>query len=160
MCLPAAIAIPIAIAAATTAVSVVGQIQAANHANAQMKAQLAVEDKQINQAAAQEIDNRLRQARREMGRIMVAAGESGLSLDSGSVKALEEDAGMQASLANEQSLANRESRLDAAAAQANSQAVSKPTLLGAGLQIVLSGASAAANAGAFKGSGSTPGSVH
>jgi hypothetical protein len=51
---------------------------------------------------------------------------------------------MQATLANETSLANRESRKDAALAEANSNMVSKPTLLGAGLQIALAGANAAA----------------
>lgn len=155
MCLPAAIAIPLAIATAATTVSVVGQIQSANAANASIKQQYKAEAKQIDQSATADIDARLRQARREMGRIMVAAGESGLSTESGSVQALIEDAGMQASLANEQTLANRESRKQAAAADANAKMVTKPTLLGAGLQIALSGASAAVGAGAFKGSGST-----
>jgi cell division protein FtsL len=148
MCDPLTIGIGLAVA--TTAVSVVGQIQQANQANAAIKAQLKVEDKQIDQKATQEIDNRLREARRDMGRIMVAAGESGLSLESGSVKALEEDAAMQASLDNEQSLANRESRKEAARADANSKMVSKPTVLGAGLQIAAAGLSAAQSGGAFK----------
>jgi hypothetical protein len=134
--------IPIALAAAGTAVSVVGQIQSANAANASIKAQEKVQEKQIDQQTGQEITDRLRQARRDMGRIMVAAGESGLSLDSGAVKALENDAAMQASLANETSLANRESRKEAARSEANAQMQSKPTLLGAGLQIAISGASA------------------
>lgn len=155
MCLPAAIAIPVAIAAAGTAISVVGQIQSANAANAQIKAQEKLQEKQIDQQTSQEITDRLRQARRDMGRIMVAAGESGLSLESGSVKALENDAAMQASLADETSLANRESRKEAARTAANAEMVSKPTLLGAGIQIALSGAGAAVSAGAFKG-----GSVH
>lgn len=154
MCIPAAIAIPIAIASAATAVSVVGQIQSANRANAQIKAQYAAKAKQIDQQATGQIDDRLRQARREMGRIMVASGEAGLSTESGSVRALIEDAGMQASLADERSLANRESAKDAARADANAAMVAKPTLLGAGLQIAVSGFSAAADAGAFKGSSS------
>jgi hypothetical protein len=152
MCLPAAIAIPIALAAATTAVGVIGQIQSANAANAAIKQQYKAAAKEVDQKTSQEITDRLRQARREMGRILVAAGESGLSLESGAVKALESDAAMQASLANETSLANRESRKEALRADADSKMVSKPTLLGAGLQIALSGAAAAANAGAFKGS--------
>jgi hypothetical protein len=151
MCLPAAIAIPVVLATAATAVSVVGQIQSANAANKAIKQQLKAKDKEIDQAAAHEINERLREARREQGRIMVAAGEAGLSTSSGSVEALLEDAAMQASLANQTSLANRESRRDAARAEANANMVSKPTLLGAGLQIAISGASAAANAGAFKG---------
>jgi hypothetical protein len=153
MCLPVALAIPIALAVATTAVGVVGQIQSANNANAAIKAQLKTKDHEIDQAATQEINDRLREARREQGRIMVAAGESGLSTTSGSVEALLTDAEMQATLANETSLANRESRRDAALAEANTNMVSKPTALGAGLQIALAGANAAAGAGAFKGKG-------
>ena len=151
MCLPLALAIPVALAVGSTAVGVIGQIHTANAANASIKAQLKTKNHEIDQAATQEVNDRLRQARREMGRIMVAAGESGLSLESGSVKSLEEDAAMQASLSNETSLANRESRKEAATAEANSKIVSKPTALGAGIQIALAGASAATKAGAFKG---------
>jgi hypothetical protein len=150
MCLPAAILIPVALAAATTAASVVGQIQSANAANAQVKAQLAVKNKQIDQAATAEINERLRKMRVEESRIQVAAGESGLSLESGAVKALQADAEMQAGLSNETSLANRESRKEAARQEANANMTSKPTLLGAGLQIALAGASAAQKGGAFK----------
>lgn len=155
MCIPAAIAIPVALAAAGTAVSVIGQISAANATNAAIKAQEKTQEHQIDEQTGQEITDRLRQARRDMGRIMVAAGESGLSLDSGAVKALENDAAMQASLSNETSLANRESRKEAARDQANAEMVSKPTLLGAGIQIALAGGSAAIKAGALK-----PGGVH
>ena len=151
MCLPLALAIPVALAAAGTAAGVIGQIQTANAENAAIKASYNTQAKQIDNQATQAIDDRLRQARRDMGRIMVAAGESGLSLDSGSVKALESDAAMQASLDNETSIANRESRKEAARADANSKMVTKPTLLGAGLQIGLSAASAAASHGAFSG---------
>lgn len=151
MCLPVVPLIAIGLAVATTAVGVVGQIQSANNANAAVKAQLTAKDHQIDQAAAQEINDRLRQARREQGRIIVAAGESGLSTSSGSVDALLTDAEMQASLSNEASLANRESRREAARTEANAAMTSKPTALGAGLQIALAGANAAASSGAFKG---------
>jgi hypothetical protein len=151
MCDPVTIAVGIAVA--TTAVSVVGQIQSANAENKAIKQSLKAKDKEIDQAAAQEINDRLREARREQGRIMVAAGESGLSTSSGSVEALLTDAEMQATLSNQTSLANRESRRDAARAEANANMVTKPTALGAGLQIALSGASAAQGAGAFKGKG-------
>lgn len=149
MCDPVSIAIGLAVV--TTATSVVGEIQSANAANASIKAQFKQQAKQIDQQASQEVSDRLREARRDMGRIAVAAGESGLSLDSGAVKALQSDAAMQASLANETSLANRESRKEAARLDANSKMVSKPTALGAGIQIALSGANAAQGAGAFKG---------
>lgn len=154
MCLPLVPLIAIGAAVATTAVSVVGQIQSANAANKAIKAQLAAKDHEIDLAASHEINDRLRQARREQGRILVAAGESGLSLESGSVNALLEDAQMQATLSNETSLANRESRRQAARAEANAALVAKPTVLGAGLQIGLAGLNAAASHGAFGGSGS------
>ncbi len=150
MCLPAAIAIPIALAAATTAVSVVGQIQSANNEAARIKAEAKVKKTEVDQQTTAAINERLRQARREQGRIMVAAGESGLNTSSPVIENLLSDASMQASLANEESLANRASRRQAITAEANAAMPTKPTLLGAGLQIALSGASAAAGAGAFK----------
>ena len=150
MCLPAAVLIPIAIAAAATAVSVVGQIQSANNETARIQAQHDAKQKEIDQKAAAEISARLREARREQGRIMVAAGESGLNTASPVVQGLLTDASMQATLSNQESLANRASRKRATTAEANALVPSRPTLLGAGLQIALSGAGAAANAGAFK----------
>ena len=148
MCDPLTIGIGLAVA--TTAVSTIGQIQSANAANAAIKQQYAAKTKQIDQAASDEINQRLRQMRRDEARIQVAAGESGLSLGSGSVQALMSDAEMQAGLSNATSLANRESRKEAARADANAAMVSKPTALGAGLQIALSGLNAAQQGGAFK----------
>jgi len=150
MCLPAAIAIPVALATATAAVSVVGQIQSANAQAKAIRAQHDAKQKEVDQAASAEINARLRQARREQGRIMVAAGESGLNTSSPVIEGLLADSAMQATLSNQQSLANRESRKRATTAEANALMPSKPTLLGAGLQIALSGASAAQGAGAFK----------
>lgn len=151
MCLPAAILIPVALAAATTAVSVVGQVQAANAANAGIKEAYAHKQAQINEQAADQINARLREMRRNEARIQVAAGGAGLSLESGSIRALQTDAEMQAGLANENSMANRESSSIAARDEANNAMAPKPTLLGAGLQIGLSGLNAAVGAGAFKG---------
>lgn len=148
MCDP--ITIGIGIAVATTAVNVVGQIQSANAQNSALKEQYRAKAKEVDQAASAEINERLRQARREQGRIMVAAGESGVNTASPVIQGLLTDSAMQATLANEQSLANRESRREAARTEANALMTSKPTVLGAGLQIALSGASAAQSAGAFK----------
>lgn len=153
MCLPAAILIPVALAAATTAVSVVGQVQAANAANAGIKEAYAHKQAQINEQAADQINSRLREMRRNEARIQTAAGMSGLSLESGSIRALQSDAEMQAGLSNENSMANRESSSIAARDEANNAMAPKPTLLGAGLQIGLSGLNAAVGAGGFKGSG-------
>lgn len=129
-----------AVAAASTAVNVVGTIQSAkaqtkaiNHAN-------DVKQAEIDKAATAEINDRLRAARREQGRIMVAAGQSGLSLESGGVESLLLDSAMQAELSNDRSLANKESRKLATAAEAQSLIPSRPTALGAGLQIGMSAA--------------------
>lgn len=149
MCDP--VSITIGLAVATTAASTVSQIQSANATNKAIAKQQKVQSKQIDAAATQEIDNRLRQARRDQARIMVAAGESGLSLESGAVQALAQDAAAQATLDNQTSLANRESRQQQSIADANAQMVSKPTALGAGLQIALAGANAAQQTGKFKG---------
>lgn len=149
MCDP--ISIGIGLAVATTAVSVGAQIQSANKANARIQAQYEAKSHEIDQATSQEINDRLREARREQGRIMVAAGESGLNTGSPLVTGLLNDASMQATLANQTSLANRESRKRSTLAEANAAMVTKPTVLGAGLQIALAGANAAQSAGAFKG---------
>lgn len=150
MCIPAAVAIPLAIATATTAVSVVGQISSANKAAASIQAQHDAKQDEIDDATAARINERLRQARREQGRIMVAAGESGINTASPVIQGLLTDASMQATLSNQNSLANREARKRAVTAEANAMMPTKPTLLGAGLQIALSGASEAQRAGAFK----------
>ena len=149
MCDPISIGIGVAVAA--SAVSVVGQIQSANAANASIRAQAKTKKKEIDEAATQQINDRLREARREQGRIMVAAGESGLNTSSPVVMGLLQDAEMQAELANQTTLANRESRKQATTAEADALMQSKPTVLGAGLQIALAGANAAQQAGAFKG---------
>ncbi|MCR5870677.1 MULTISPECIES: hypothetical protein [unclassified Sphingomonas] len=103
-------------------------------------------EKEIDRAATAEINDRLREARREQGRIMVAAGEAGLNLESGGIEALLIDSAQQAGLSNSRSLANRESRKDAARTEAQARMSSRPTALGAGLQIALSGGSAYAGA--------------
>lgn len=129
-------------AVAATATSVIGQVQTANAQAKAINKQLAVKSEEIDDSATAEVNDRLREARREQGRIMVAAGESGLSLESGAVETLLRDSATQAALSNSRSLANRESRRDAADAEAQRAMPSKPTTLGAGLQIGLSAANA------------------
>jgi len=150
MCAPAIPLIGMGVAAATTAVGVVGQIQAANAQAKAINAQLAARDKEIDQKASAEINDRRREARRQQGRILVAAGESGLSLASGNIEGLLVDNAMSATLSNERTLSNRDSEREAAKAEAQAAMPSKPTVLGAGLQIGLSGLGAFTNAGGFK----------
>lgn len=128
----------------------VGQINSANKASARLQAQHDAKQKELDQATSQEINDRLRQARREQGRIMVAAGESGINTASPVIQGLLTDSAMQATLSNQTSLANREARSRSITAEANAMMPSKPTVLGAGLQIGLSAANAAQKAGAFK----------
>lgn len=142
MCLPATPLILGLAAAGTAAVSTIAQIQSAKATNKAIRAQHDARQEEIDDAAAAQINERLRQARREQGRIMVAAGESGINTSSPVIDALMLDAQQQAGLANQNTMANRESRKKATTAEANAAMVSKPTLLGAGLQIGLAGANA------------------
>jgi hypothetical protein len=141
MCVPQA-ALAIGAAVVSQAVSTFATVQSAKSQTKAIKHQLAVRQTEIDHAATAEMNDRLRAARREQGRIAVAAGESGLSLSSPSVEALILDSDMQAELSNDRSLANRESRRAAAGAEAQAAIPSRPSMLGAGLQI----ASAAARA--------------
>lgn len=134
------------IAGATTAVTTIAQNQAAAATNKALMAQNELRKKQIDQQTTAEINARLRQMRREQSQIEVAAGESGLSLQSGSIETLLMNSATQAGLANETSLANRESRRAASDAETNANLQSSTTLLGAGLKIGLSAAGAGISA--------------
>lgn len=147
MCDPVTLTV---IAVASAASSVIGQVQSANAANKAINAQNLSRQKEIDRSTSAEINDRLREARREQGRIAVAAGEAGLQLESGSVEGLLFDSAQQAELSNDRSLANRESRKAAANAEAQAHMTSKPTVLGAGLQIGLAGGSAYGRADAAK----------
>lgn len=128
----------VAIAAAGTGVETIAQNQIASQQARAINSQLATRRKEIDRAATAEMNNRLREMRREQSRIMVAAGEAGLSLSSGGVENLLLDSVMQAELANDASIANRESRRAAADADAQAAMPAKTTVLGAGLKIGLS----------------------
>lgn len=137
MCLPALPA-AILLAAGTTAVGVIQSNQAASAYNKNLNRQNALRKEEIDKASTAEINERLRAMRREQSRVMVAAGEAGLSLQSGGIEGLLLDSAMQAELAQDRSLANRESRRTASDAQSQSQMQAKTTALGAGLKIGLS----------------------
>lgn len=139
MCDPISLAV---VAVAATATSVIGQVQGAKAQTKAIQQSLNVKSAQIDDASTAEINDRLREARREQGRITVAAGESGLNLNSGGIETLLMDSATQAGLSNDRSLANRESRRTAADAEAQSMVPSRPTALGAGLQIAFAGANA------------------
>jgi hypothetical protein len=138
-----------AVAVTTTAVGVVQQIQTAKAQNAAIQNAYAVQTEQIRQNETSDINDRLRAARKEQGRIKVAAGEAGLQL-SGSVAGLLRDSTMQTALYDERIRANADNRVAGAGAEATSQfsQVQEPTALGAGLQIA-----GAAVKGYYTGSG-------
>lgn len=150
MCDPLSMA---AIAVVGTGAQVIAQNQAASAANKALDAQNKVRKEEIDKAATAEINDRLREARREQGRILVAASQAGLSLSSGGIESLLLDSTMQAKLANDRSLANRESRKKASDAETQANYRSSSTLLGAGLQIASAGASAFAGAKAAQNKG-------
>lgn len=142
---------PITAAVVVGVTSVIGTgatlIQQASVASAQRQAinqQAEVVSEENRKAASAEIFDRMRAARREQGRIRVAAGEAGLGLSSGSVGQLLMDSAMQSELSTQRSLANRESRDAANSAEAASMLsrVQGPTLASAGIQIASSAAGA------------------
>ncbi|WP_264588583.1 hypothetical protein [Sphingobium sp. B2D3A] len=145
MCAPLAPAIVAGVVSVVgTAATVIGQINTAKAQTAAINQQLEQVQDENRLAASAEMFDRMRAARREQARIRVAAGEAGLGLNSGSVGQLLIDSAMQSDLANQRSIANRESRDAAAVAEATSQMsyVQKPTALGAGLQIASAASSA------------------
>lgn len=145
MCDPitAAVVVGVTSVVGTTA-NVIAQTKAANRQADAINAQLEQVQQANREAASAEMFDRQRAARREQARIRVAAGEAGLGLNSGSIGQMLMDSAMQADLAHQRSIANRESRDLAAQSEAESMMsqVQKPTLLGAGLQIGSAAASA------------------
>lgn len=124
----------------TTAAQVVGEVKAAKRQEAAIRDQLVMVEEEVNDKAAGEINDRLRESRREQARIKVAAGEAGLKLG-GSIDLLLQDSLMQSGLSNERTLGNRGRELRAARNEANSMLsrVERPTLLGAGIRLTTAG---------------------
>lgn len=91
----------------------------------------AASDEATREASAEMFDN-MRAARREAGKTRAAAGEAGLSLESGSVEDLLMDSAMQSELKNDRTLANLESRNKQInnELQAKASQLSMPTTLG------------------------------
>lgn len=139
MCEPVTIMTTLAIA--TTAASIVSEVQSAKAQEKAIRAQLEQTNTEINQKASAEVNDRQRAARREQARIKVAAGEAGLQLG-GSIDQLLSDSLMQAGLSHERTSQNRENELLSANAEANSMLsrVERPTILGAGLRLASAGA--------------------
>jgi len=133
----------VTLAVVGTATSTISEIQSAKQQTKAINNQLAVQQGEIRTAEIAEINDRQRDARREQSRIKVAAGQAGLNIG-GSVQALLNDSAMQNSLARERIRTNTDIQQNAALADANGMHArnTRPTLLGAGLKIGLSGANA------------------
>lgn len=157
MCDPVTAAVVVGVTmVATTGASIIAQNKAAKAQTKAIKAQLGVSQEEARAEATSEMFDQMRAARREAGRTRAAAGEAGLSLDSGSVEALLMDSAMQSEFKNDRTLANLESRSNANVAEANSMLsrVQKDNWLTGGLKLAAAGASAyagVANASAAKG---------
>lgn len=124
-------------AIASEAVSIVSEIKAAEAQKKAIKNEAKVAREETREEATGELFDSMRAARREAGRTRAAAGEAGLSLDSGSVEALLMDSAMQSEFKNDRTLANMESRHKANTSEANSMLsrIQKPNALTAGLRL-------------------------
>lgn len=130
-------------AVATTAVSLVGQQQAADAQRSAIDSQLQQNYTNIAKQQQSQENDQLRASRREESRIKVAAGEAGLSLGSQSIEMMLLDNQMQTGLNSERIGLNTDIQRQNAQAEANHSLSQTATAnaLGAGLQLGLSGAS-------------------
>jgi hypothetical protein len=126
----------VVLSVASSGASIVSQMRAAKAQNAAITQTLERTETDTRGQATAQVNERLRESRREQGRIKVAAGEAGLQL-TGSVQSLLNDSVMQTTLANERTVGNARRNLEGARAEANSaySRVESPSALGAGLQL-------------------------
>jgi hypothetical protein len=136
MCLPLAPVLAV-VGAVTSAVSVISEIKAANYQNKAISDQLQNSYHQIADQQAAENNDRSRAARKEQGRIAVAAGEAGLQLSSGSIEGLLMDSTMQRQLSSERTGLNADNMRQQARDEANKyySQVQQPSVVGAGLRV-------------------------
>jgi hypothetical protein len=132
-----------ALAVASTAVSVISEVQSAQAQNKAIGAELRQGYQQVAEQQASQMNDRAREARKEHGRMMVAAGEAGLQLSSGSVEAMLLDSEMQKQLADANIRTNAEHQDQNLTGEANRMysQVQQPSIIGAGLRLVSSGVS-------------------
>ncbi|MBF7012542.1 hypothetical protein QUC32_23115 [Novosphingobium resinovorum] len=145
MCDPVTAAIVVGVTAvASTGYSIYAQAKSAKAQTKALREQESAAREETRRESSAEIFDSMRQSRREQGQLRAQAGEAGLSLTSGSVEALLMDSAMQGELREQRTLANAESRNRSNQAEAASIAsrISKPSVLGAGLQLGASAASA------------------
>lgn len=138
MCDPVTLAV---VSVVSTAATIATEISGAQAQNKAIGEELQQQNKQADTQEVAALNDRAREARKEQGRMAVAAGEAGLQLDSGSVESMLLNSAMQQKQANEAIATNRDNQVEANTAEANRyySAVQQPSVIGAGLRLVGSG---------------------
>jgi hypothetical protein len=140
------------LAVATTAAGTITQIQSAKAQEKAIRSQMEAAANENRQIASAELFDQARAARVEQGRVLAAAGEAGLNVTGGSLQTLLTDIAMQKTLQGDRTIANMESRHAQNVAEGESMLsqTTRPTALGAGLQIASAGVSAYSSASSLK----------
>lgn len=149
MCLPALPLAALAIGAATTAVSVVGQIQSSKAAAASINANSAIQAEQIADRASAEMFDRSVESFERIGQQRVTGASRGVNDASRSFSMMTQQIQFNREFDDTRTMTNTRNAQKARESQTKSQLAqqTRPSLLGAGLQIALSGASAYSKAG-------------
>lgn len=149
MCNPALLAV--GLAAGTSAVSVVGQIQQSKAMAKAINAQSEQRADEIRDQASAEMFDRSVQTFERLGMQRVAGASRGLNDASRSLSMANDAILFDFDFDNTRTMLNAENAQKARLADTRSQLAraARPTLLGAGLQIIGSGVKAANDAGMF-----------
>lgn len=149
MCNPLAIGIGLAVASTTA--SVVGQIQQSKAMAKAINAQSEQQADEIRDRATAETFDRTVQTFERIGQQRVAGAERGLNDASRTMQLTTDAILFDHNFDNARTMLNAENAQKARVAETNSQLAraSRPTLLGAGLQIAAAGLKAANDGGAF-----------
>lgn len=149
MCDP--ISIGVALAVTTTAVSTVGQIQQSKAMAKAVNAQSEQRAEEIRDQASAEMFDRSVQTFERIGMQRVAGASRGLNDASRSLQMANDAILFDYDFDNTRTMSNAETAQKARLTDTRSQLAraTRPTLLGAGLQIAAAGAKAANDAGAF-----------
>lgn len=150
MCNPLAIGIGLAVASTTA--SVVGQIQQSKAMAKAVNEQSAQQADEIRARATAETFDRTVQTFERIGQQRVAGAERGLNDASRTMQMATDAILFDYNFDNTRTLQNADNAQKARISETNSQLAraTRPTLLGAGLQIATSGLKAANDGGAFK----------
>lgn len=144
--------VALAAAAVSTAVGVVGQIQQSKAMASAINYQSEVQGEEIRRKATAEMFDRSIETMQRIGLQRVTGAERGLNDASRTLELANDAILFDYNFDNARTMQNAESEQKARLAETNAKLAqaSRPTLLGAGLQIAASGLGAYANAGGFK----------